>query len=294
MLIATPGLVRRIERSARDLVVDMARASADHDPARRVSITELGDGRAIHAGMRSPLNKIVGLDGEEPLDEEALAAVEEEFERLATPLQVELASNAVATLAPALARRGYALAGCEDVLGLALDEAFVRVAEGERGTLAAAIEVEKLPSPSSRTWIDVVVTGFLHPDGSAAVAEHDRFERAALEEAFSGFVGVAGFDLYLARLSTVVAGGGAVRRRDGIAQLCGAATLPEHRRRGVQTALFRERLLDAARAGCDLAVVTTAPGSKSQQNAIERGFALLYTRAVLVRAPAGARATPAS
>ena len=65
----------------------------------------------------------------------------------------------------------------------------------------------------------------------------------------------------------------------------GAATAPAHRRRGVQTALLSARLADAAAAGCDVAVITTQPGSKSQQNAQRRGFDLLYTRAVLVKQP---------
>ena len=37
------------------------------------------------------------------------------------------------------------------------------------------------------------------------------------------------------------------------------------------------------RAGCDVAVVSTQPGSKSQENLQRQGFELLYTRAVLVR-----------
>jgi hypothetical protein len=41
-----------------------------------------------------------------------------------------------------------------------------------------------------------------------------------------------------------------------------------------------------ARAGCVVAVVTTQPGSRSQANAQRQGFALLYTRAILVRPPA--------
>jgi hypothetical protein len=36
-------------------------------------------------------------------------------------------------------------------------------------------------------------------------------------------------------------------------------------------------------AGCDVAVVTTQPGSWSQQNAQRRGFDLLYTRAILMQ-----------
>jgi hypothetical protein len=65
------------------------------------------------------------------------------------------------------------------------------------------------------------------------------------------------------------------------------ATLDEiaHRRRGIQTALLSARLADAAAAGCDIAVVTTQPGSKSQQNVQRQGFDLLYTRAVLIKEP---------
>jgi hypothetical protein len=51
----------------------------------------------------------------------------------------------------------------------------------------------------------------------------------------------------------------------------------------VQTALLSARLADAAAAGCDVAVIITQPGSKSQQNAQRQGFDLLYTRAVLVK-----------
>ena len=72
---------------------------------------------------------------------------------------------------------------------------------------------------------------------------------------------------------------------EGIAQFTAAATAPAHRRRGVQTALLLARLTDAAAAGCDIAVVTTQPGSRSQQNAQRRDFDLLYTRAVLVKQP---------
>jgi GNAT superfamily N-acetyltransferase len=67
--------------------------------------------------------------------------------------------------------------------------------------------------------------------------------------------------------------------------LCGAATLPAFRRRGVQSALLHARLAQARQAGCDLAVVTTQPGSKSQENVQRAGFELLYVRAVLVRDP---------
>lgn len=73
-------------------------------------------------------------------------------------------------------------------------------------------------------------------------------------------------------------------RVDGdVAQLSGAGTLPHARGRGVQKALVQLRLSDARRAGCTIAVVTTAPGTRSQANVMRRGFQLLYTRAILIR-----------
>jgi hypothetical protein len=47
----------------------------------------------------------------------------------------------------------------------------------------------------------------------------------------------------------------------------------------------RRRLADSVDAGCDLAVLTVQPGSTSQENGHRQGFALLYTRAILVKPP---------
>jgi GNAT superfamily N-acetyltransferase len=89
---------------------------------------------------------------------------------------------------------------------------------------------------------------------------------------------------YVALRDGVLAGGASFRVADGVAQLTGAATAPAHRRHGVQAALLSARLADAAAAGCDVAVITTQPASTSHHNAQRRGFDLLYTRAILVRA----------
>jgi GNAT superfamily N-acetyltransferase len=95
----------------------------------------------------------------------------------------------------------------------------------------------------------------------------------------------AGVSRYIALRDGVVAGGAGIRLAEGVAQFAGAATVPAHRRHGVQSALLSARLADAAAAGCDIAVITTQPGSKSQQNAQRQGFDLLYTRAILTKQP---------
>jgi GNAT superfamily N-acetyltransferase len=116
------------------------------------------------------------------------------------------------------------------------------------------------------------------------VPSHEEFPREVVARAERDFA-AAGVARYAALADGVIVGGASFHLAEGVAQLTGAATAPAHRRRGVQTALLSARLADAAAADCDIAVVTTQPGSKSQQNVQRRGFDLLYTRAVLVKQP---------
>jgi GNAT superfamily N-acetyltransferase len=136
---------------------------------------------------------------------------------------------------------------------------------------------------ASEEWIDTLVQGFAVPDVTETGVTGEAFPADVLRETFSNYRGVEHFHRYLARMGGRPAGGGGLYAAHGIGLLCGAATLAASRRQGVQAALLRRRLADAAAAGCDLAVVTTAPGSKSQQNAQRQGFALLYARAIFVR-----------
>jgi GNAT superfamily N-acetyltransferase len=71
---------------------------------------------------------------------------------------------------------------------------------------------------------------------------------------------------------------GALFIHDRIALFGGSATVPELRRRGLQTALLHERMRYAFDRGCDLAMMVAAPGSDSQRNAERNGFRVAYTR----------------
>jgi GNAT superfamily N-acetyltransferase len=65
---------------------------------------------------------------------------------------------------------------------------------------------------------------------------------------------------------------------DKVALFGGAATVPELRRCGLQTALLHERMRYAFDHGCDLAMMVVVPGSDSQRNAERKGFRIAYTR----------------
>jgi GNAT superfamily N-acetyltransferase len=65
---------------------------------------------------------------------------------------------------------------------------------------------------------------------------------------------------------------------EGVALFGGSSTVPELRRRGLQTALLEERMRYAYDQGCDLAMMVALPGSESQRNAERKGFQIAYTR----------------
>lgn len=266
------ALAERIERAEAGLI------AAGADAARRrggegFEIAVAG-GAALFAGANSPFNKVVGLGfGGIPAEAE-LDDIERAFAARGSATQVELAHLADPEIAAVLTGRGYQLVSFENVLGRPLDGPLERI-------MPPGVDVRPSDEGEFGAWLDTVVEGFANPDAQG-VASHEEFPRDVLADATRDMA-AAGATRYIATADGIVAGGASVRLADGIAQLTGAATAPAHRRRGVQTALLAARLLDAAAAGCDIAVVTTSPGSKSQENVQRRGFDLLYTRAILVK-----------
>ncbi len=277
MLFPSATLAERLEHAEASLVVEFALATKGRRPDADVYVSRLGGGAAVVAGPTSPFNKLAGL-GFTPIDEGALAETEREFAVRGIALRAEVSTLADPDTFKLLASRGYVLSGFENVLGLDLrnDERLPRP--------AASVAIRRAGDDESETWIRVVVTGFMHPDTFDGPPPTESFDHGAIEEVFHDTQAVAGMTKYLALRDGVVAGGGSMRIVDGVAQLAGASTLPEHRRHGVQTSLLAVRLREAA-GSCDVAVVTTEPASKSQENVQKQGFELLYSRAVMVKAP---------
>jgi GNAT superfamily N-acetyltransferase len=275
MLFASTSLAARIERAECRLLIDGAAACERRRPGTGVFTRPLAGGVATLAGANSPLNKVAGLGFAGSLDEAELEAVEKAFATRGAPVRVELSCLADPSIGALLTSRGYTLQGFENVLGRGLPIE-------SQGPPADGVVVSPCSAGDLAAWFDAVVTGFASPD-SQGVSSHEDYPREVLEGAMGDMAAADGFVAYLARRDGAVAGGASLRLFEGVAQLCGAATRPEHRRRGVQSALLAARLDAAGRVGCDVAVVTTLPGSKSQENVQRRGFELLYTRAVLVR-----------
>ena len=271
-MFCSTAIAERIERVEAELIAAGTEAASAR--GNDGFVLPIAGGAACFAGENSPFNKVVGLGFGGRPDDAELDEIETAFAARGGATQVELAHLGDPEIAAALTGRGYQLVSFENVLGRPLTDSLERITP-------PGVEIRASGDDEFGPWLDTLVEGFANPD-TQGVASHEEFPRDVLAAATLDMV-TAGATRYVALHDGVVAGAASVRFSDGIAQLTGAATAPAHRRRGVQTALLAARLVDAAAAGCDIAVVTTAPGSKSQENVQRRGFDLLYTRAILVR-----------
>lgn len=240
-----------------------------------VLVTSLGDGMAVFATADSPINKIIGAGfAHAPTDDE-LSRVEAHFARHGARLQAEIATLAAPDMHRRLVARGYEPFGFEHVLGQALDE----VAEAPPD-----VAVTRAEGPEMGRLAEILADAFTVPDhtgiGLDQLPSHEVMCRW-----FAASSKVQGYRAYAARVDGVLAGAAALRVDGLIAQFAGAGTIPMFRRRGVQRALLRARLRDAAAAGCRVGVVVTQPASQSQHNVQREGFGLLYARQLLVKRP---------
>jgi GNAT superfamily N-acetyltransferase len=275
-LFCDTALAQRIERVEAQLMAWSSEAARRRRRDGEGFVIRVAGGVATFAEAGSPFNKVTGLGFGGVPSAAAFDQIEAAYTALGAAVQIELAHVADPAIGALLTERGYRLTSFENVLGLAL------TGEPER-LLPSGIEVRPSGDAEFDAWADVVADGFAHPD-IEGVPAHEEFPRDVIARAERDFA-EAGVRRYIALRDGVVAGGGSLRLAEGVAQLTGAATAPAHRRRGVQTALLSARLADAAASGCDVAVVTTQPASRSQQNVQRQGFDLLYTRAVLVKQP---------
>lgn len=173
------------------------------------------------------------------------------------------------SLVESLGRRGWHVAEFEHVLALELEEWAPRDVMGARPAV-------RVCTPSEReTWAYIAGQGFARSDLSGQGYGEFGTIMLAREEAV----------LVLGWVDGQPAGTGALVIDGGVGWLSGDATLPQYRRRGVQSAIQELRLQLARDAGCDLAVTEAEPGSVSQRNMERVGFRIAYTHVEFAKPP---------
>lgn len=91
------------------------------------------------------------------------------------------------------------------------------------------------------------------------------------------------WNFFLASINEEPAGIGVLFNENGIATLAAAATVPDLRNNGVQTALIQERINQAKLLNCTLVVGQAKFASVSQNNMERAEMKVAYTRAIWVK-----------
>jgi GNAT superfamily N-acetyltransferase len=264
-------LARRIELAEARSAVEATVMIEQMRPESGAAVEAIAGGFAVYCGANSPITQAVGLGLSGAVSEEEFDKLEAFYKGRHEPVRVEMCPLADGSLIEQFGKHGYRVTEFANVM--------VRPVRGNDSAnnvpaFAPGIAIERAGREQIDLWTLTVAQGFSE---NAPVPQE-------LFEVMKMFAQTPGAECYLARVDGKVAGGGTLAVRDGVAGLFGASTLPDFRKRGVQTALLHARLARAAEAGCELAACIALPGSVSQRNITRQGFMTLYTRAKFERA----------
>lgn len=249
---------KRIERAEAANHAAYVAAMRARDGGELATTLEVGEGLAAFAGAGNPLTQAFGLGLDGPVAEEDLDRLFEFYASRGADVAVEVCNLAHVSLANALAARGCRVDEHTHVLARRAGP----IESSDRGDSVRVVGEADL-----NEWIDVVARGFT-----------EGIEAPAMRELLEVFHRQGNSECYAAWRDGRMVGGGSVFFVGNIAILGGASTLPRERGKGAQGDLLRHRFGRASSRGAELAVVTTAPGTVSQRNALRAGFSILYAR----------------
>jgi GNAT superfamily N-acetyltransferase len=245
-----------------------AQAMQERKPELGATWEEFLGGHIVFVARRSPVGRAHGLGFAEKLTAESIEHVENFYFQRGADAQVDVCPYADTSLFESLNQRGFQVAEFNQTLArwILPDETFAEQPNEE-------IEIRRVKQEEARTWSELCAQVFFEDQAPRfsdfflpwAAPEHP-LALAAFAE--GKMVGVAG---------------GLIVPEHRMAGFFGAATLPEFRGRGIQTAFMQERLRLAQQAGCTLAVTLTLPGTTSQRNVERAGFRTAYTKVVCIK-----------
>lgn len=197
---------------------------------------------AIVSGAGLPVNIATLAPDRTPTAEEFRAAADF-FESQGVGASVQAFSNVNAETLTALTEAGFTLTQALHVYQHPLTD-------------LPQFPAMAVQDASPELWVDVACRAF--GPGSEAIMRVN--------------AGLPNIRRVVAWLDNQPAGMGLMGTELGVAMFFSGATLPEQRRRGVQSALLAARLHLAAQQGADFASVNVTPGSGSERNIRRAGF----------------------
>jgi hypothetical protein len=233
-------------------IVEHARANY---PSLAADALEVAGGVASFTGIDSPLTEAGGVGIFEPIADDTVPALTRFYSEYNAVPRVMVGPMSDPDLAFELARGGYVPIEHQSVLAVDLE------------TASEALDPRIRETSDASAWAKTSMRGFVDEPASEVLR--------IVVEALATVPGVVALEAM--DDNEVVATGGLALNSE-IPALFGASTLPAFRGRGWQSALIRDRLTRAHRAGAPFARANARPLSQSEMNFVRMGFEVLYTR----------------
>jgi GNAT superfamily N-acetyltransferase len=241
--------------------LEYAQAHARVLPASGAAWTRCAGAYVVFDGPESPITQTFGLGIFEDLTPATLDEIEHFFTQRGAPVFHEVSPYAGIKVLDLLSERGYRPIELSNVL--------CKEVEDPPAAVASPVTVRLVQPEQTSLWNDVSTQGWAaeHPEYADFFRDHGAIS-AARQHCFC----------FLAEYAGTPAAAGALSIHDAVALFAGSSTVPEFRRRGLQSALLYERMRYARQHGCTMAMMVAEPGSNSHRNAERQGFHVAYTR----------------
>lgn len=254
-------LSRRLEAAEGAACAEFAMARRKLFPQSTARWTKYAGADVVFDRVDSPATQTFGLGIFDELSAGALDVIEDFFFSRGAHADHEVSPFAGSAALSLLCARGYTPVEISSVMHRAVEESAHAADQ--------SIKVRAICPDEGRLWAAISARGWTH--------EHPELldfleETAVLAAAREHSV------CFLAEVEGQPGAAGTLCIHDGVALFGGSSTVPEWRKRGLQTALIHGRMRFAAEHGCDLAMMVAEVGSSSQRNAERRGFRIAYTR----------------
>lgn len=268
MQFVDKALARRLESAEEMPQVDCARMLQQLRPEIGAAFEPFCGGHMIFAGLNSPIGHAAGLGFDAPMTSADLDRLEAFYRSHNAPAQLDLCPLTDPSVLELVTARRYAITELNNVL-------FRRLDAVENIDVPRGVQIRRGAAREAGYFSDILTRSFFEkgdaPEGFAEMLA-PLFQ---FPEALTFLASIDG--------QVVAAAAGRIIPEHRIFALFGAGTLPEFRKRGIQTALLRTRMKAAAEAGCELAVVVTRGGTISERNCIRLGFQIAYSKATVIK-----------
>ena len=258
----------RVERVAARSLAALVGPLGQVDDRLNPTAVPVGGGQLVLLGPGMYVNRGLAFGHGVEVADADLETVEALSERVGVPAEVEVSPWADPSLLEATVRRGFHPTGFRTTL--------LRPVTHDASGRTDVVAVEEVCDDRGlAVWQEVAAAGF----------GYTTTEQRRVSDVYT--TAVHRLDetrLYIARIGSDAVAVAALTIREGVAILGGMTTVPAARGRGIQSDLIRCRLAAAARGGCDIAMVTAAPGSASERNLLRNGFSIAGTT-LAVRLP---------